>query len=84
MLGVLTNYKQWYFTRCNYKQEIANKLSDLEKGLCERLRNRNMFEISQEFTLLNQNKDIKTSVLGNLTKIFEWLVVAHAQVESEL
>ena len=38
---------------------------------------RNVFEISEEFILVNRTKDIKSEVLGNLTKIFEWLV-AHA------
>lgn len=60
MLGVLTNYKEWIFTKYNFQKEVENvvfennqtKLSDAQRST------HHAFEISEKFTIMNDRFEI--------------------------
>jgi len=86
MYGVHTNYKSWYFTMCNLEIEAAELLNPEQKKIVPwqlglQPRGEAMFEVSQEFNILDCNTmDIKPGELKKVTRILEWLITSSEAV----
>ena len=80
MVGVLTNFKEWYFTKFNFLSEAHNKVSmqDRPQHAEQHPRlfdHRNAFEVSQKFEILNDDNRLMESELQKVVKILEWLAL---------
>lgn len=74
MLGILTNYKEWVFTKYNFETEVNNAIvSKVHKCI---LNERNPFEISQKFTIMNDNFELDIAELQKVVNVLEWLAIS--------
>jgi long-subunit acyl-CoA synthetase (AMP-forming) len=68
MIGVMTNFKEWIFTKYSLKKEIMKDINQSKETL-------NPFEMSKTFTILDDNFDIIPDQLTNVVIILEWLAI---------
>ncbi|CDW75531.1 UNKNOWN [Stylonychia lemnae] len=73
MLGVLTNYKEWYITQYSFKKEFDYQLE--RKFNKNSLVSEQRFEISQKFTILNDDFKLDVLELKKIINILEWLAI---------
>jgi len=59
--GVLTNFKQWYFTRYSLSREFKP------------VEGKSIFEASKKYIVVKENNVIDQEKLSNVVKILYWL-----------
>eukprot|EP00347_Sterkiella_histriomuscorum_P010265 403376960 len=81
MLGILTNYKEWVFTKYSFEVEFQNSLNSMGSGgdFMSQIKSsdqKNPFEVSQKFTLMNENFELDVIQLQRIVNVLEWLAIS--------
>jgi len=85
--GVLTNYRQWIFTRYDMSKEIFKVVSSAENKLGGKIyRNYNQqsyFEVSEPFYLLSDLLEVKVSELEKIVNILKCVLSSNCTEKAE-
>ena len=88
MLGILTNYREWVFTKFDFEAEFKTKRNlnefknnnslsafNNKKSKSILTNELNPFEISQKFTIMNDSYELDIVELQKVVNILEWLAI---------
>lgn len=79
MMGVLTNFKDWIFTKYSLLSEFENEIVKHQEP--QKLILTSPFEVSQTLTILDDEFKIKIEELQKVIQILEWLSISFKWID---